>query len=127
MFINITNTPNSFTWESQHMSHLKRFTVLMYSKNCGADLVNNVSKLMFTQGIKSLESIPISQHALLQHIKLLTIAFIWKMPLSKSLDISKKNYRTKGCVSYWTDLPNASHELLHNCVRLVLYTGRCNC
>lgn len=137
-FIDITNTPNSFTLESQHMSHLERFTVLMYSKNCGADSVNDARKLMFTQGLKSLESIPPSQHALFQHTKraLLTTAFIWKMSLSKSPDIPdyskwgwEWNDRTKEWVPYWTDLPDASHgcSLLLNCGCLVSCTGRCKC
>ena len=46
-FIDITNTPNSLMLESQHMSHLERFTVLMYSKNCAADSVTDARKWIF--------------------------------------------------------------------------------
>jgi hypothetical protein len=88
-FISITNNPTSLTLDSEHMRCLERFTVMMYSKNCGAESVNEARKVLFTRGMKSLDSIPPSQHALFQHAKraVLTTRFIWKMSLSKSPDI----------------------------------------
>ena len=64
---------------------LERWTVLMYSKNCDAELLNDAMKVMFTHNLKSLDSIPPTQHALFQHTKraLLAAAFIWKQSLSK--------------------------------------------
>jgi len=137
-FIDMTNSPNSFTLESQDMRRLERFTVLMYSKNCGADSVNEARKLMFTHGLKSLESIPPSQHALFQHAKraLLTAGFVWKMSLCKAPDIPDPgewgwewNDRTNAWVPYWTDLPDASHgcSMLLNCGCLVSCKGNCKC
>ena len=134
----MTNNPTSFTLESQHMRHLERFTVLLYSRNCGADSVNEARKLMFTHGLKSLESIPPSQHALFQHAKraLLTTGFIWKMSLSRAPDIPDPsdwgwewNSRTKAWVPYWTDLPDASHgcSMLINCGCLLSCKGNCKC
>ena len=40
---------------------------------------------MFTHGLKTLDSIPSTQHALFQHAKhvLLTVAFVWKESLYK--------------------------------------------
>ena len=76
----VTQASTSLTMNSQHMRRLERFTVLMYSKNCESESVNEARKMMFTHGLKSLENIPPTQHALFQHTKrsLLTAAFIWK-------------------------------------------------
>ena len=109
----ITQDPNSFTLESLHIRHLERWTVLMYSKNCIAELVNDAGKLMFSHSLRSLDSIPPTKNALFQHIKraLLVAAFIWKQSLSKTPEIPKPsergrewNTRTKEWVPYWTDL-----------------------
>ena len=89
--IAITQDPNSFTLDSLHMRHLERWTVLMYSKNCNAELVNDARKLMFSHNLRSLDSIPPSKSALFQHIKraLVVAAFIWKQSLSKTPEIPK--------------------------------------
>ena len=52
--------------------------MLMYSKNCASESVNEARKMMFTHGLKSLENIPPIQHALFQHAKrsLFTAAFM---------------------------------------------------
>jgi len=56
-FTAITQDPARLTLDSLHMSRLERLTVLMFSKNCAAQSVNEASKLMFTHGLKSLDSI----------------------------------------------------------------------
>ena len=40
-FIAITQDPTSLTLDSLHMSYLERFTVLMYSKMCSVNCVND--------------------------------------------------------------------------------------
>jgi len=61
----------------------------MYSKNYGVKSVNEARMLLFTHGLKSLDSIPPSQHALFLHGKcaLYTAAFVWKQSLSKTPEI----------------------------------------
>ena len=68
-FTAITQDPASLTLDSLHMRRLERLTVIMYSKNCAAQSVNEARKLMFTHGLKSLDSIPLTQNALFQHAK----------------------------------------------------------
>ena len=58
-FTVITDDPTSLTLDSLHMNRLERLTVMMYSKNCSAQSVNEARKLMFTHGLKSLDSIPL--------------------------------------------------------------------
>ena len=88
-FTAITQDPASLTLDSLLMRRLERLTVLMYSKNCAAQSVNEARKLMFTQGLKSLDSIPPTQNALFQHVKraLHTAGFIWKQSLSRIPEI----------------------------------------
>ena len=120
------------------MQRLERWTVLMYSKNCDAHFVNEARKLMFTHGLKSLDSIPPTQHALFQHAKraLLTAAFVWKQSLTKTPTVPKYsewgwewNTRTKQWVPYWTDLADVSHacSLLLHCGCVVACKGNCKC
>ena len=77
-FVAIIQDPISIILDSLHMRHLERWTVLMHSKNCDAELLNDAMKVMFTHSLKSLDFIPPTQHALFQHTKraLLAAAFI---------------------------------------------------
>ena len=137
-FTAITQDPASLTLDSLHMRRLERLTVLMYSKNCAAQSVNEARKLMFTQGLKSLDSIPPTQNALFQHVKraLHTAGFVWKQSLSRLPEIPNPsdwgwewNARTNQWVPYWTDLPDVSKacSLLLRCGCVVACKGNCNC
>ena len=137
-FTAITQDPASLTLDSLLMRRLKRLTVLMYSKNCAAQSVNEARKLMFTQGLKSLDSIPPTQNALFQHVKraLHTAGFVWKQSLSRITEIPNPsdwgwewNARTNQWVPYWTDLPDVSKacSLLLRCGCVVACKGNCNC
>ena len=137
-FITITQDTTSLTLESVHMRVLEHWTVLMYSKNCSVDSVNEARKLLFTHGLKSLDSSPPTQHALFQHGKraLHTAAFVWKQSLSKTQKIPDPsewgwewNDRTKVWVPYWTDLEDVSKgcSLLLNCGCVVACKGNCKC
>jgi len=138
MLIAITQDPNSFTLDSLHKRHLERWTVLMCSKNCNAELVNDARKLMFSHSLRSLDSILPNKNALFQHIKraLLVAVFIWKQSLSNTPEIPKPsewgwewNNRTKEWVPYWTDLSDVSQacSLLLHCGCSVACKGKCNC
>lgn len=136
--VEMTEDPTSLTQESVHMRHLQRWTVLMYSKTCGTGLVNEARKIMFTHGLKSLDSIPPTEHALFQHAKraLFTAAFVWKQSLCKAPTIPSPsgwgwewNARTKAWVPYWTELADVSHacSLLLHCGCTVACKGNCKC
>ena len=53
----IIQDPSSLILDSLHMRRLERWTVLMYSKNCDAELLNYAMKVMFTHSLKSLDYI----------------------------------------------------------------------
>jgi len=85
-FVTLLEHPSTLQLESASMKDLGCFTVLRYSRNCSAQSVNEARRVMFTHGLKSLESIPPTKHALYQHAKrsLLVSAFIWGKSLTKS-------------------------------------------
>lgn len=137
-FVAIMHDPTVLKLESLHMRRLERWTVLMYSKNCETHSVNEARKLMFTHGLKTLESLPPTQHALFQHIKraLLTAAFVWKQSLAKEPRIPSPsewgwewNARTQQWMPYWTDLEDVSKacSLLLHCGCAVACKGNCKC
>ena len=110
----------------------------MYSKNCNSGSFNEARNLLFTQSLKSLDSIPPRKHALFQQARwaLLIAAFIWKQSLVKRPvipDPSKWgwewNDRSKIWMPYWTDLPDASHgcSVLLHCGCSVACKGNCKC
>ena len=100
-FVAIIQDPSSLTLDSLHIRRLERWTVLMYSKNCDAELLNDAWKVMFTHSLKSLDYIPPTQHALFQHAQraLLAAACIWKQSLSKTPNIPKAGNGTPGTIS----------------------------
>ena len=57
-FVALLANPEEFTMESSHLQTLERFTVLMYSKSCGASRVNEARTQLFSHGLHSLDSIP---------------------------------------------------------------------
>ena len=56
-FVVIIQDPSSLILDSLHMRRLERWTALMYSKNCDAELLNDAMKVMLTHSQKSLDSI----------------------------------------------------------------------
>ena len=137
-FVALLEDPETLDLYPGHIEHLERFTVFMYSKNCNSGSVNEAWKLLFTQSLKSLDSIPPTKHALFQHARcaLLIAAFIWKQSLVKRPvipDPSKWawewNERSKIWMPYWTNLPDASHgcPVLLHCGCSVAYKGNCKC
>ncbi len=120
------------------MKNLERLTVLMYSKQCAAYSVNIARKLMFTHGLKSLDAIPPTQHALYQHAKraVLIVAFIWrqafcKLPAEPEPDQWgwEWNERMKMWVPLWTTLPdpNQGCAMLLHCGCTVACRRNCKC
>ena len=120
------------------MQLLERFNVLMYSKTCNAETVNEARQSLFTHNLKSLENIPPTKAALFQHIKrvILVTSFIWHKALNRLLSLPnfdrygwEWNERTKLWVPYWTTLDDVSSAcaLMLNCSCTRSCSGNCKC
>ena len=137
-FDELTKHPHSLAIESSHMKVLERFTILLYSKNCSATRVNDAREVMFSSGLKSLESIPPTLHALFEHVKrtLYIVSFIWSQSLCLSPQVPSAsewgwewNDLVKAWAPLWTSLPDVSKgcALLFKCSCIKACTGNCTC
>jgi hypothetical protein len=137
-FAAILQDPACLKLNSQHMQHLERWVVLMYSKNSSTTSLDEARRQMFTSGLKDLDSIAPTQHAFLQHTKraLLCSAFIWKQALLRNPEMPSPgdwgwtwNARSREWVPHWTDLPDVGHacSLLLHCGCTVACSGNCKC
>ena len=117
------------------MSVLKRCVDLLYDRTSDQVSVNNARKLLFTQKSRSLENLPPTQAALVQHIKRARYqANFWNRALFLNPSLpSPKDWGWQkddmGWQPLWTTLPEASescHELIH-CGCKKGCRGRCKC
>ena len=64
--------------ESYHFKLLERYTVVLYDKSSNVENIDKARKILYCQKDKTMESIPPTQDALLQHIRRVTYqAGIW--------------------------------------------------
>ena len=137
-FLDMKNNPEKVTIESTAMKKIESFMVAAFSKNCLSTDVNEARMKMFTTGLKSLEAIPPTKHALHQHIKrtLLVSAFTWKALMEKAPTTPDPkewgwvwNDRLSCWMPHWTDLPDVSKgcSLLVHCGCKTACKGRCKC
>lgn len=123
--IELMNFPQLLEEDSMYMLRLERLTVQMYIKSSTCESVNEARKIMFTQNLRSLETIPPTKAALFQHVKrtLLVASFIWHKALEKKPIIPDPsqygwewNPRMSIWVPYWTaleDVSSACSMLIH--------------
>ena len=52
-----------------HVQRLERMVIIMFSKSCGSSRVDEARHHLFSNGTKSLENMPPTQPALIQHTK----------------------------------------------------------
>ena len=69
--------------ESVHMQCIERFFVLMYSNTCSSATVNDARHHLFSNGCRSINSIPATGN-LFEHVQssLLQASFIWKQSIT---------------------------------------------
>ena len=103
--LTLSDDPTLLTLDSNHMTRLERWTVVMYSKSSGCSRVNDVTRQLFTHGTRTLDHIPPpTQEALLQHAK--------RALYQAGLETSKAaTPRCPGCFSVWLDA-RREHETL---------------
>lgn len=146
-FCTLAATPDSV---DDSMKPLERFVVLLYDRTSSQDSVNQARKQLFTQKGRTIDGIPPTQAALIQHTKRAAYqaGYCWaqmmvaapKLPSPGDWGWNKKD--TGGWDVCWTTLPEAikaCHELLRcgckkgcrrqcKCVKAALQcTALCHC
>ena len=124
----ITQDPTSITLDSLPTQRMESFALLMYSKNCGSASINEARKLTFTAGLKPLESIPPTQHALFHHTKRALLIAASSIPNPSEWGW-EWNDRTKAWIPYQTNLQDASEgcSVLLHCDCVAACKGNCKC
>ena len=87
--LTLSDDPTLLTLDSIHIARLERWTVVMYSKISGCSRVNDVRHQLFTHGTRTLDHIPHTQEALLQHPKraLYQAGYIWRQARQRHQDV----------------------------------------
>ena len=113
-FLTLLSQPRNIL-ESEELQKIERFVILMYSKTCTLSRVNEARKELFARSGRSIDNIPPTQGALIQHIKraIYQASFIWAQALKASSDLpSPKDwgyrFTDSGWVPHWTDLQDAN-------------------
>lgn len=135
--IQLMGNPQSFNIDSVHMQRLERFIIIMYSKGCGLTEMNKTRKYLFMSGKKTLETIPPTQAAFVEHVKrsLLQASFYWNNATTAQMDIPdfdkwgwQKDNRGNW-IPFWTPLDDVSKacSMLLQCGCEKSCTGNCKC
>ena len=121
----------------QYISALERYTVLLYDRTSSCDLVNECRKTLFAQKSRSLDNIPPTQAALLEHSKRSCFqAGLWSRCLEKNQQLPnpcdwgwQKSKDDRGYIPFWTALGEASKHCteLINCGCKVRCNKKCKC
>uniref|UniRef100_UPI00358EB952 uncharacterized protein isoform X3 n=1 Tax=Myxine glutinosa TaxID=7769 RepID=UPI00358EB952 len=133
----LTSEPQELSPQSQHMRTLERFVLVMYSKGCGLERVNEARLRLFTSGKKTPEALPPTQAALYQHIRraMLQASFFWSQATSVYQDIPDfhdwgwHKDSSGGWLPFWTTLEDSSKacSILLQCGCVKSCTGNCKC
>ena len=115
---------------------LQKFVVLLYNKHLEVETVNEARRILFSQGTRTLENIPPTYGALLQHIHRAAYqaGFVWRQALNPLPTLpSPSLYGWKEVdgdwLINWTDLSEASdtcRELI-KCRCKKKCSGNCKC
>jgi hypothetical protein len=118
------------------VENTERFVIIMYNRTCTATNVNQARRELFTKGSRSIDHLPSTKSALIQHIKraILQASFIWWQALKPCPVIPSPTTwgwqaSHTGWEPFWTDLPEASiacKELIH-CGCKKGCRGQCKC
>ena len=86
-FISLLLQPGEITSESEVLHNIEQFVILIYSKGCTLSRVNDARKELFAVSRRSMDNIPPTQGALIQHIKraVYQASYLWHRQLKLHL------------------------------------------
>ena len=138
VFNSLLDHPENFSKQSREWELLQRFMIIQAGKTCCAADLNEARLKLFSNGTKTLETLPPTSAAYYQHVRraILQASFFWKLALIPRQDIPDYSLygwlydeRLKQWVPYWTDMPNASTacSFLTKCGCKKSCRGNCKC
>ena len=122
----LSATPNSTTID-ECIAPLQRFVVLLYDRTSSQEHVNDARKQLFTQNCRTIDALPPTRAALIQHAKRAAYqaGYCWGQMMIPAPELPSPSewwwvQRDGGCWDiYWTTLPEATVD----CRQLL----RCSC
>ncbi len=122
----LSATPNSTTID-ECIAPLQRFVVLLYDRTSSQEHVNDARKQLFTQNCRTIDALPPTRAALIQHAKRAAYqaGYCWGQMMIPAPELASPSewgwvQRDSGCWDiYWTTLPEATVD----CRQLL----RCSC
>ena len=113
IFVSLANTPESV---ESSVASLEQFVILLYDRTSSLEDINQARKHLFAQKGRSIENIPLTKAALVQHIKraVYQTGYCWAQATTSSPDLpcpSKWGWKRKEPCSWeanWTSLPEAT-------------------
>ena len=105
VFLSVWDNPDSFTLNSLAMSSFERLCVIMYSKSCSSQTLNDARLKLFSNGTKTVETLPPTSAAYFQQVRrcILQACYLWKQPFflcKLSLIMGGESMRTKSNNGY---------------------------
>lgn len=133
-FSNLSGSPQTIS--SEDFALLERFTVLLYSRTCPSNDVNQARQALFAQGNRTIENIPPTKAALEQHVRRAAYqaGHVWGQTCLVQQNLPCPSdwgwqLGPGGWVPIWSLLPEAAkacHELIH-CKCKKACRGLCKC
>ena len=113
IFVSLANTPELV---ESSVTSLERFVILLYDRTSSLEDINQARKHLFAQKGRSIENIPLTKAALVQHIKraVYQAGYCWAQATTPSPDLpcpSEWGWKRKEPCSWeanWTSLPEAT-------------------
>ena len=113
IFVSLANTPESV---ESSVASLERFVILLYDRTSSLEDINQARKHLFAQKGRSIENIPPTKAALVQHIKraVYQAGYCWAQATTPSPVLpcpSEWGWKRKEPCSWeanWTSLPEAT-------------------
>ena len=131
----VLSSPQDTVYEEECHA-LERFVVVMYSRTCPHQTVNEARQVLFAQGNKSIENIPPTQAAVAQHIKRAAYqpGHVWGQALKPMQELPSPaewgwQQSPEGWFPKWTTLAEASKACseLVSCGYKRACRGLCKC
>lgn len=119
-FLSLSSQPTGVTPEVLH--EVERFVVVMYLRTSTLSRVNEARKELFTQCARTIDNVPPTQAAVLQHVKraVYQAGYVWAKALEAAPDLPSPGLwgwqaTPSGWRPFWSDIPEAAiscHELV---------------
>ena len=127
--VKLSRRPQTISIED--LALIERFTVLLYSRTCPLNDVNQARQALFAQGNRTIEHIPPNKAALEQHVRRAAYQAcnVWDHTCLPSPSNLGWQPVLGGWTPLWSSLPEASkacHELIH-CKSKKACRGLCRC